>query len=605
MQNLIIGTAGHIDHGKTSLIEALTGYFGDETKEEKERGITIDLSYSNMQRESKNISFIDVPGHEKLVKNMVSGAFSFDAALIVIAANDGIMPQTIEHIKVLNIVGLKQIIIALNKSDLADSNTLEQRAEEIEEFFKEYPNFEYKIIPTSIYDEDSIENLKEELFSLPPKEPTKDAFFRYYIDRIFSPKGIGTVTTGTVLNGEVKIGDKLNIAELNKPTTVKAIQIHAKEHANAHSHQRVALNLDINYKKLQKGYLLCSKGYFRGFNSVDVAVESLSDTLPKHGSEIVFVCGAKRLNGNIYYYPESNFAQIKFNEKIFVRYGDSYIILNSGRVELGGNILAPVFDPIRKKDKVKILKYLEQKDFVKAFEQLTQNHKRGFGLISSYQRFGINHEEAIKIALNCKDIFIDEKELVLYPKDTLDELYKIIKSIYENNQNALLSPNSINNRIKWASSAIIAKVLNSLLTENYLQFNKGLYYKAGIKLNSVELELEDKIYNTIKESNYTPPAPQNIYSQLDIDTNEGKSILNSLVKRKKIVKIAHNIYIDEQAIIKIVNLMKNIIKEHGFIDIKKLRENTDLSRKYCIAYLEYLDNLNDIVKDGDKRKLKY
>ena len=605
MQNLIVGTAGHIDHGKTSLIEALTGYFGDETKEEKERGITIDLSYSNMQRDDKNISFIDVPGHERLVKNMVSGAFSFDAALIVIAADDGIMPQTIEHIKVLNIVGLKQIIVALNKSDLVDSNTLNQKIEEIKEFFKDYPNFEYKIIPTSIYDENSINNLKKALFSLPPKKPTTDPFFRYYIDRVFSPKGIGTVTTGTVLNGEVKVGDRLNIAELNKPTTVKAIQVHSKEQDKACTNQRVALNLDINYKKLQKGYLLCSKGYFRGFNSVDVSVENLNDTLPKHGSEIVFVCGAKRLNGNIYYYPQSNFAQIKFNEKIFVRYGDSYIVLNSGRVELGGKILAPVFDPIRKKDKVEILKYLEQKDFVKAFELLTQNHKRGFGLISSYQRFGINHEEALKIAQHCRDIFIDEKELVLYPQTTLDELYKIVKSIYENNQNALLSPNSIGSRIKWASSAIIAKVLNRLLTENYLQFSKGLYYKAGVELNSVELELEDKIYNIIKKSNYTPPAPQNIYSQLDIDTKEGNAILNKLAKRKKIVKIAHNIYIDEQAIVKIVNLMKNIIKEHGFIDIKKLREHTNLTRKYCIAYLEYLDNLDDIIKDGDKRKLKY
>ncbi len=602
---MIIGTAGHIDHGKTSLIEALTGYFGDETKEEKERGITIDLSYCNMQRGSKNISFIDVPGHERLVKNMVSGAFSFDAALIIIAANDGIMPQTIEHIKVLNIVGLKQIVVALNKSDLADSNMLNKKREEIEEFFKEYPNFEYKIIPTSIYDEKSINTLKDVLFSLPAKEPTKEPFFRYYIDRVFSPKGVGTITTGTVLNGEVKVGDRLNIAELNKTTTIKAIQIHSKEHSVAHANQRVALNLDINHKQLQKGYLLCSKGYFRGFNSVDILVENLSSTPPKHGSEVMFISGAKRLNGKIYYYPQSPFAHIKFEQKIFTKFEDSYIVLNSGRVVLGGRILAPIFDPIRKRDKVEILKYLEEKDFVKAFELLSKNHKRGFGLVSSYQRFGINHQEALKIAQRCRDIFIDEKELVLYPKETLEELYTIIKSIYENNPNALLSPNSINNRIKWASSAIVSEVLNRLIKEDYLQFNKGLFYKADVELSSVELELEDKIYSIIKDGNYSPLAPHNIYSQLDIDTKEGNSILNKLAKRKKVVKIAHNIYIDEQVIVKIVNLMKNIIKKHSFIDIKKLREHTDLSRKYCIAYLEYLDKLDDIIKDGDKRKLKY
>ena len=131
MRNIIVGTAGHVDHGKTSLIEAMTGYNGDELKEEKERGITIDLSFTNMKREDVNVAFIDVPGHEKLVKNMISGAFGFDASLFAIDAREGIMPQTVEHLEVLNILKVKNIIVALTKSDLADTQTLEKRKEEI------------------------------------------------------------------------------------------------------------------------------------------------------------------------------------------------------------------------------------------------------------------------------------------------------------------------------------------------------------------------------------------------------------------------------------------------------------------------------------------
>ena len=199
MANIIIGTAGHIDHGKTALIHALNGFEGDSTNEEKQRGITIDLSFSNLSFGQRNIAFIDVPGHEKLIKNMIAGAFGFDYVMLVISAKEGIMPQTIEHIQILELLGVKNLIIVITKKDLVDENFLEEQEKSILDYLKSY-NFDIKFIKrVSVYDENSINDLKNALFSINSNQKESENFFRFYIDRVFSVKGIGTVVTGTVL----------------------------------------------------------------------------------------------------------------------------------------------------------------------------------------------------------------------------------------------------------------------------------------------------------------------------------------------------------------------------------------------------------------------
>lgn len=185
MNNYIIGTCGHIDHGKTALIRALNGYEGDTTKEEQQRGITIDLSFSNLSKENQNIAFIDVPGHEKLVKNMIAGAFSFDCVMIVVSAAEKIMPQTVEHLQILSLLGVKNAILTITKKDLVEESALASIIEEVESFVKE---FDFNILFTtavSIYDENSIEKLKDKLFSLNASTKVEENFFRYYVDRIF------------------------------------------------------------------------------------------------------------------------------------------------------------------------------------------------------------------------------------------------------------------------------------------------------------------------------------------------------------------------------------------------------------------------------------
>ncbi|WP_456469801.1 selenocysteine-specific translation elongation factor [Caminibacter sp.] len=609
MRNVIIGTAGHVDHGKTSLIEAMTGYNGDELKEEKERGITIDLSFTNMKRGDVNVAFIDVPGHEKLVKNMISGAFGFDASLFAIDANEGIMPQTIEHLEVLNILKVKNIIVALTKCDLADKETIEKRKNEIKNLVAKYENLELlEIFETSIYDKKSIEKLKEYLFNLPPRKISHSKFFRYYIDRVFSLKGIGTVVTGTVLSGQVKLKDKIFINETKTLTTVKNLQVHGENVEEAYTHQRVAINLNISHKELKKGYLLSTKGYLRGFKQIDVFVKPVEDKELFHNMEILFISGAKKIPGRVLMFnPEDKegYATLKLDEKVFLVFEDPFVILHKGRVVGGGKVLNPISDPIKKKKKLKLLKALNEKDFKSAFEILVQNHKRGFGLLQSYQRFNLTPQEALEIAKELKNVFIDEENYNIFSADVKNEIRHIVKNIYEKNRFAFLSPASLQLRIKWASDKLIKNVLDEFVKEGYLIIEDNIYKRKDLKGVDITKSVEHRLYKLLDNSGLTPEAPYNIYEKLNIDRKVGDNAMKKLTAAKKVIRLAHNLFVTDKNINLAIKKMKEIIEKEGYIDIKKFKEHMPMSRKYIVAYLDYLDNLEEIVKKDNKRYFRY
>ncbi len=606
MRDIIIGTAGHVDHGKTALIEAMTGYNGDEMAEEKERGITIDLSFSNMERDGVNVAFIDVPGHEKLIKNMISGAFGFDAALLVIAADDGIMPQTLEHFNVLRVAGVRRIVVALNKSDLADADLLTRRTHEIEALFAEHPAMELlTILPTSIHRPETITTLQETLFALPPRQTPDAPFFRYYIDRVFSPRGVGTVVTGTVLAGTVTKGAKLNVAELNKPVTVRNIQVHGRDRDSAHTHQRVALNLDLSHQKLSKGFLLCSRGYFRGFATLDVSLETIGEAGLSHGAEVLFISGAKRVEGTVLLYPGGEYATLKLREKVFTRFGDPFVLLAGGRLVAGGEILIPISEPMRKRHKLTLLRTLKSRDFARAFALLMANHRRGFGLISSHQRFGIDHKTALKYARSIEGAFIDEAGLVVYPLEALTTVHDAIRAIYDHNPRAFLSPASVTLRITWASEALVSEVMRRMVGEGYLKQTNGIYLRADQDEAELINTLEERIHTILDEEGLTPEAPYNLYDRLDLDRARGDQAFKSLTRAKKVVRLAHNLFVSESNLRRALALMRELMIKHGYLDIRLFKAETGMSRKYCIAYLEYLDKSEEVVKEGEKRVLKY
>jgi len=608
-KHIIVGTAGHIDHGKTSLVKALNGFEGDTLKEERERGITINLSFSNLHNNDKNIAFIDVPGHEKLIKNMISGAFGFDAAMVVIDANEGIMPQTNEHLEILNLLHVKNIIIALTKIDLVNQEKIEKQTREIYKYIKDFSHLTLQaLIPVSIYDQKSIERLKAELFNIPIVEKQSNGLFRYYIDRSFSLSGVGTIVTGTVLDGKISIGEKVFAPELNKEVVIKNIQVHEQNVESAFSSQRAAMNLKNTKMNLKKGTLLCKKGFIRGFNTADVWIESISNNNIKHNSQILFCVGTKQVEAKILLYENNNeikqgYAKVQFRNKIFLVYNEPFIICNSGRVIGGGRVLNPINDPIKKKIKLSLLKTLKDKDYKKAFSILTKLHKRGFGIVSSNQRFGLNHEDALKIAYEIDNIFVDEKGLVLYHIEIKDELKDKINAIYEKNPYALLSANSLSLKIKWASETILENVLNELHKKGKLSFENGIYKKSNVSINDIDNFIETKIYTILSKNKFTPPSPYNIYDNLDIDRVKGDNALKRLTKAKKVVRLSHNLFVTTDNLSDMMTRIREIIKNEGSIDITSFKKHYNFSRKYLIAYLDYLDKYDDIKKDGIKRFL--
>ncbi len=608
MRHIIVGTAGHVDHGKTALIKALSGFEGDSTEEEMRRGITINLSFSSMQNSDTNIAFIDVPGHEKLIKNMISGAFGFDASMVVVDTHEGIMPQTHEHLEILNLIGVSNIIIVLTKSDLVKLEIIQQRVSEIEEYMQRFESLDtIDIIPVSIYDNSSIERLKSLLFDLPKVEHQTNGVFRYYIDRSFSISGAGNIVTGTVLDGEVKVGDKLIITELGKDIQIRNIQVHDKDVEVATASQRAALNIQNPKVTLKKGHLLTKRGYLRGFETIDIWCKSISGQELKHNTTVMFFVGTKQMEARVLLYGDeqmmqSGFARLRFSEKIYLVFDEPFVLSISGRVIAGGRVINPIDDPIKKRLKLQLLIALKSKDFKEAFRILVATHKRGFGLISTNQRFALGHDEALAIANELTDVYIDKKELVIYPSYIKEELIETISDIYSKNQYALLSAKSISLKIKWASESLIESTLKQLQDDGILRLENGIYKNAHIVIDDIATMILTKIYDILDFGDITPDAPYNIYEELDLDRRMGDNALKQLTKSKKVIRLAHNLFVTYENLNTLMSRLKNIIRDEGHIEISNFKSHfPKLSRKYLISYLDYLDRQSDIKKDGNRR----
>lgn len=608
MSNIIIGTAGHIDHGKTALIRALNGFEGDSTNEEKQRGITIDLSFSNLTRAERNIAFIDVPGHEKLIKNMIAGAFGFDYVMLVVSAKEGLMPQTIEHIEILSLLGIKNLILVITKKDLVDEKTLKEQEDKIVEFLNEF-EFNIKFIKAvSIYDEKSIEDLKNTLFTISNSTKNEENFFRFYVDRVFSVKGSGTVVTGTVLGKKIELEEKVFIPHLQKETKIKNIQVHNQNAIEANISSRAALNLSsVDINSLQRGDIITKKGFLRGFDTIDISFKCLKNKKLNHNQTYTLFIGAKKIDVKVLLFDsltslEDGFATLKMDEKIFTVFGEKVILRSANDTICGGVILNPIYDPMNKNQKRDLLKNLYKRDFKNAFKILLEAHKRGLGVVSSTQRFALSHDESLEFANSLEDVFVDKKELVIYPIKTKDEIVEFIKNIYIKNSYALLSSSSINLRVPWASIEFINSALDDLVQNGFLVKEGQLYKNANIK-EDITKELENIFLERLKSEDITPTAPYNIYDDLDIDRKLGDDILKSLTAKKDVIRLQHNLFIHSQSLNKIIKSMREIIKQDGFIEIFNFKQRFDLSRKYLVCYLDYLDNFSDIKKVENRRVL--
>ncbi len=604
MNSLIIGTAGHIDHGKTALIKALNGFEGDQNPNEKVRKITIDLSFSHLQNKNKNIAFIDVPGHENLVKTMISGAYAFDATLLVVASDDGIMPQTKEHLQILSILGVSRIVLCITKCDLTDTARQKYVENEVRNFVKNFKNLTIlKSFFISIKDLSGVSGLREFLFTIEPIKRVDSEILHYYIDRVFSLKGFGTIVTGSLISGILRKNEKIYNCDLDKSFIVKNLQIHDENVEIASSPNRVAINLDAKISELEKGQIFSKKGFFRGFNECDcVFYGEIS-----HKQNVIFCVGSRQIAATALILSENGnekFITFKFEKEIFVKFNEHFVVLASSRVIGGGDVLNPVTEPLKKSQKIALLCELKDKNFINVFEILSSSHKHGFGLISSFQRFDMTHENALKIARNLKNAITDENSLCIYDKSAVGDLKDFIKFIVSKNDRAVISAQSLALKISWASPFLCDLTLNELIKDKILQKNGNLFIKFGADFDEITQSLENKIFEILSCGGIAPIAPYNIYDELEIDRTCGDNAMKKLTKAGKIVRITHNVFLTDQNLQKLIKKIRSIIASRGFVNVSVLKDELGISRKFLIAYLEYLDLFDDIKKDGNNRIFK-
>ncbi|WP_270987285.1 selenocysteine-specific translation elongation factor [Campylobacter upsaliensis] len=591
---LIIGTAGHIDHGKTSLIKALNGFEGDTLKEEQERQITLSLSFSSLEKEGKKLSFIDTPGHKDLLKTMISGAFALNACLFVVDINEGLKAQSLEHLSVLELLGVKDLILVLNKCDLCED--IDAKTKEIAAQLSLKP---LKIFHTSVRSNLGIESLKNYLFSLQEKE-SEEAIFHFYIDRVFSLKGVGTIVTGSLNEGEIALKEKIICLDTQKELIVKNIQNHDSNLNAIKAPARVALSLNCDYKNLQKGFLLSKKGFFKPFLQIEAYVKASNLAHQNY----LFCVGTKQLEAKIHILKELKvgeyYAEIRFKKPMYLCFDERFILLENGRVKGGGVVLNPVSEPLNKELKLRLLDLLLNKDFLSAFDLLKNAHKKGFGLLSSYQRFKLSHTQALNVANNLQNAFIDEKNYNIYDTSSINLLQNSIHKILAKNPYAMLSAHSLALRNVWASEGICAFALENM---SILEFKNGIFFKKGVEFEKLQEKNSNALYEKIKAQALQVQAPYNLYESLELDRKSGDLMLKKLTKEGLVVRLAHNLFIDKATLLNFKEELLNLLKNTS-LDVQTMKNKFNFSRKYAIAYLEYLDLDENIIKKDEKRFLK-
>ncbi|EAJ7017893.1 selenocysteine-specific translation elongation factor [Campylobacter upsaliensis] len=591
---LIIGTAGHIDHGKTSLIKALNGFEGDTLKEEQERQITLSLSFSSLEKEGKKLSFIDTPGHKDLLKTMISGAFALNACLFVVDINEGLKAQSLEHLSVLELLGVKDLILVLNKCDLCED--IDAKTKEIAAQLSLKP---LKIFHTSVRSNLGIESLKNYLFSLQEKE-SEEAIFHFYIDRVFSLKGVGTIVTGSLNEGEIALKEKIICLDTQKELIVKNIKNHDSNLDQIKAPARVALSLNCDYKNLQKGFLLSKKGFFKPFLQIEAYVKA-----PNLANQnYVFCVGTKQLEAKIHILKELKvgkyYAEIRFKKPMYLCFDERFILLENARVKGGGVVLNPVSEPLNKELKLRLLDLLLNKDFLSAFDLLKNAHKKGFGLLSSYQRFKLSHTQALNVANNLQNAFIDEKNYNIYDTSSINLLQNSIHKILAKNPYAMLSAHSLALRNVWASEALCAFALQNMPN---LDFKEGIFFKKGVEFEKLQEKNSNALYEKIKAQALQVEAPYNLYESLELDRKSGDLMLKKLTKEGLVVRLAHNLFVDKATLLNFKEELLNLLKNTS-LDVQTMKNKFNFSRKYAIAYLEYLDLDERIIKKDEKRFLK-
>ena len=627
MKNVILGTAGHIDHGKTTLIKALTGRETDNLKEEKQRGISINLGFTYFDLPSKKrVGIVDVPGHEKFIKNMLAGACGIDIVLLVVAADEGVMPQTVEHLDILNYLGVKKGIIVLTKCDLVDEDFISLVKDEVKEktkglFIENAPIVEVDSVSGRGLEElvKKIDEISEDI-----EEKKIDAPARMSIDRVFSLRGFGTIVTGTLIEGKISIDDEMTIYPSEKKVKVRNLQVHGCDVKTAYAGQRTAINLsNIKVSEIQRGDVIAETGSVEESMMIDVnisLVEHCKKSL-KHWDRIRVFHGTKQilcrivpLNEDEIPYGESGYAQLRLEEKIVAKKGDRFIIRSYSPMDtIGGGIIidtAPKKHKIYDESVIETLKIKEKGELKDIIEEYLKLNLSNYITLKDLISYTGDKEEYVKEGL---DVLIKENKVIPVNKyylhisyynklkdKTMDILNKYHKQ-YRLRKGILKEElrSRVDSKLKVKDMDII---LNKMAEDKQIKVRDNLVsnYEFEVVFNQKQLSIKKEIENITRKNKLSCLVTK------DEICNKNKfyeEVLEALIG-DTIQKLDDTYYVDRDIYENMKNELINYLKQNNQITVAQFRDITNSNRKTSIAILEHFDR-NRITKRIDDKRVLY
>ncbi|KMW18286.1 selenocysteine-specific translation elongation factor [Enterocloster citroniae] len=634
MQNIIVGTAGHVDHGKTCLIKALSGFDTDRLKEEKKRGITIDLGFANLPNDAGlHIGIIDVPGHEKFVKNMLAGIGGIDLVLMVIALDEGVMPQTTEHFEILKMLHIRQGILVLTKSDLVDEEWAQLVEADVEDLVQGSFLEHAPVIRVSSFTGENIDLLHDRIIQMVSDLGTRceePELFRLPVDRVFTTEGFGTVITGTLQEGMVQAGAEVMVYPRERPIKIRGIQSHGRKEDAAIAGQRTALNL-LNVKKedLKRGDVLAYPGSLVPSALVDVklSIFQTSDRELKSGDRIHLNYGSAQtiakavlMDQDRIARGESAYAQLRFDEPVVLKRNDRFIIRFLSPVEtFGGGIVLDASPCKHRRGDPQVMESLgikEKGTDLEVMELMIKEESRNFpcaGRIAAnmdlpksrvVQLMGsLKESKRILILSDDSVIHMDHwKKISDYGEALLAEYHR------ENPINEGMDKEEFKSRLSEQfrikdirkGAALLAELVKRMVVRT-----QGAYVSGKDFSTTYSRELKgmlEQIGTLYARAGIEAPLTAEVADRFK-DKNRARQIIADMHKNGRLIKLNPASYMDSRAYDQVLADLKGYLAVHGEISLGEFRDLCGTSRKYAVQLLEFMDKKKITKMVGDKRVL--
>lgn len=634
MKHVIVGTAGHIDHGKTTLIRALTNKDTDRLKEEQKRGISIELGFTYFDLPSgKRAGIIDVPGHEKFIKNMLAGVMGIDIVLLVIAADEGVMPQTSEHLAILDLLGIDKGFIVLTKADLVEKEWIELVEEDIRESIKGSFLENSPIIPVSSVTKEGIGEVTKLIDELAQEVEMKevDDTPRLPVDRVFSISGFGTVVTGTLLSGEFNVGDEVEIFPRENIGRIRSLQVHDEDVSTASAGQRVAINISgIKKTDVERGDVIAPINSMKKTMMLDTKVKLIEnmDRPIENRTRLRLYIGSKEvlcrivlLDRDVLEPGEEAYAQLRLEEETVAKRGDRFILrFYSPMYTIGGGKVLESNPNKKKRFDEKVLEELkikEEGDSIDIIERIVLDNSKSFPTIKEIATTtGIleeNVKKDIEVLANkdklilfnlTREVYIIHREYFdLLRENILDELEKFHKKYP---LRAGMSKEEIRSKfLRNANPRVGDRFIELLAEMDYIDKNMENVHTKGfeIRYSEVQSKIKEEIIGLYISNKFMPPKKEDLYQKISYNKDEVEQVLNALISNGDIIQLNPEIYLYKSSYEEARSILIDYLNKNQSIVVAEYRDILDTNRKVALALLEYFDQEKITKRDGDKRVL--